>query len=262
MNGTAEGRPESTRYRIMLSNVGYARGIDGSLRSHVRHSYRYLYCPRRVQRRAIDQLKALIHEEDPDLCCLIEIDKGSVNTAFFNQMSVLVGPTYAWHDIENKYGSTSLLRRLPVSSGKCNGFLSKRSLDYEKIYFTVGTKRLIYKIKLAPGLTVFFAHFSLRRAVRREQFQELRRVIDDTEGNVIVLGDFNIFDGHQELAPLLEQGDLELVSDPTAPTFVFSGNTMALDLCFCSKALAAGSNVRVRHQEYSDHFAVILEFGA
>src|SRR3546814_12497804 len=80
----------------------------------------------------------------------------------------------------------SLLRRLPVSSGKCNGFLSKRSPDYEKIYFTIGTKRLIYKIRMAPGLTVFFAHFSLRRAVRQEQFKELRRVVDEQIGRAHV----------------------------------------------------------------------------
>jgi endonuclease/exonuclease/phosphatase family metal-dependent hydrolase len=249
------------RHKVLFTNLGYARGIGGSLREHARYAYRYIWCPRGTQRDAIAGLKRLIRREDPEVCCLVEIDRGSVNSAFFNQMDHLVDGTWRYHDIENKYGETSPLRHLPVTSGKCNGFVAKRSLPFRKIYFTGGTKRLVYKIDLDEGLTLFFAHFSLRREVREGQFRELRELFERTAGEVAIMGDFNIFRGRGELAPLLDGGGLEVVSGLDDDTFRIDGRRFAVDLCVCSTELARRAEVRVLEQSYSDHAAIVLEVG-
>src|SRR5690606_19729847 len=110
----------------------------------------------------------------------VEIDKGSLDSAYFNQLEALASEHYPFFDIENKYGPTSRLRQMRLTKGKSNGFLAKASFPYEKIYFTSGTKRLIYKIMLEPGLTLFFAHFSLKKAVRVQQLLQIRELIKQT----------------------------------------------------------------------------------
>ena len=86
--------PRHRNHKVLFANLGYARGIGGSLGDHARYAYRYIWCPRRTQREAITGLKRLIRREDPELCCLVEIDRGSVNSAFLNQMDQLVDETW------------------------------------------------------------------------------------------------------------------------------------------------------------------------
>ena len=248
-------------HKVLFSNLGYARGIRGSTREHVLYAYRHVFCPKSTQLQAIAALKRLIREEDPEVCCLVEIDSGSVTSAFVNQIEHLVDDTYPYFDIENKYGETSLLRHLPGTSGNCNGFIVKHEVPFRKIYFSGGTKRLVYEIDLDDDLTLFFAHFSLRRDVRRGQFLELRELFEQARGEVVIMGDFNIFRGHAELAPLLRGGGLEVITDVESETFRIDGRVFAVDLCVCSSSLVPRARVHVREQSFSDHAAIVLEVG-
>jgi endonuclease/exonuclease/phosphatase family metal-dependent hydrolase len=240
--------------RILFSNLGYLRGINGSMLHHVRYIHRHFYCTPEVQRAHIKQLSRLIEDESPDLCCFVEIDKGDN----LNQLEALVTEHYKYYDIENKYGINSKLRTLPVARGKSNGFLANQNYLHEKIYFTHGTKRLIYKIQLEPNVTLFFAHFSLKQAVRAEQLKQTRQLLSETPGELILLGDFNIHTGFKELAPLLHENNLLLLNEEDKPTFRFHKTKLALDLCICSHAIAKRSHLRIIHQPYSDHDALIL----
>src|SRR5690606_37374907 len=121
----------------------------------------------------LQQLQHLITTEQPDLGCLIEIDKGSFNSAYVNQLEHLIDEQYRYYDIENKYGETGHMRHLPVSEGKCIAFFSNQQVGFQKLYFTHGAKRLVYRIKPEKNVTIFFAHFSLRRSTRLQQFQTL-----------------------------------------------------------------------------------------
>ena len=56
-------------YKIFFSNIGYAKGIDGSLRQHISMAGRHFYCSLPVQEQVLAQVKALIDAEQPDLCC-------------------------------------------------------------------------------------------------------------------------------------------------------------------------------------------------
>jgi endonuclease/exonuclease/phosphatase family metal-dependent hydrolase len=239
---------------ILFSNLGYLRGINGSMLHHVRYIHRHFYCTPQQQRAYIKQVSQLIEVEKPDLCCFVEIDKGEN----LNQLEALVTEHYKYYDIENKYGLTSKLRHFPVTRGKSNGYLSKTNYLHEKIYFTHGTKRLIYKIQLEPNLTLFFAHFSLKQAVRVEQLKQVRQLLSETSGELILLGDFNVHAGFKELAPLMQENNLALLNDENTPTFTFHKTKLALDLCICSHEIAKRSHLRVVHQPFSDHDALVL----
>jgi exonuclease III len=228
--------------KILMSNLGYLRGIDGTLGQHFRYAHRHIYCSVATQKKSLKQLEKLIEREDPDICCFVEIDKGSSDLANFNQLEALISDHYVFYDIENKYGTASRLRSLPFSRGKSNAFLAKRAFDYEKIYFTHGTKRLIYKIQIDTDISLFFAHFSLKKDVRVQQLRQVRQLLQDTPGEHIVLGDFNI-----------------LMNDKDVPTFTFHRIKKALDLCICSESLAPRVKLQVIAQPYSDHSALLLE---
>jgi endonuclease/exonuclease/phosphatase family metal-dependent hydrolase len=247
---------------IFMGNLGYLRGINGSLGHHARFAYRHLYCSPKTQKECIKQVIDIIGANKPDLCCFVEIDKGSSDLRYFNQLEALVTEEYPFFDIENKYGPTSKLRHLPLMKGKSNGFLSRVKYDYEKIYFTQGTKKLIYKIKLEPGVTLFFAHFSLKKAVRALQLQQVRGLISETPGEIIFLGDFNIHTGFGELAPLLQENDLIVLNKEEEPTFRFHRTLLPLDLCVVSRGLADRIELKIIPQPYSDHEALLLTLKA
>jgi endonuclease/exonuclease/phosphatase family metal-dependent hydrolase len=243
---------------ILMSNLGYLRGIDGCLANHFRYAHRHIYCSRQVQDACLKQITEIIEREQPDICCFVEIDKGSARTRPFNQLEALVTEQYPFFDIENKYGPLSRLRSLPLTRGKSNGFLAKQKLPYEKIFFTHGTKRLIYKITLAPGVTLFFAHFSLKKVTRAQQLLQVRALLKETPGEIILLGDFNIHSGFGELAALLHENNLVLMSQEEVPTFRFHTVQLPLDLCICSHGIAKRAQLKIIPQPYSDHEALLL----
>jgi endonuclease/exonuclease/phosphatase family metal-dependent hydrolase len=244
--------------KILFSNIGYAKGIDGTLQQHFSRLGRHLYCDLPVQRQALAQLKAIIDTEKPDICCLVEIDRGSFHSAYFNQVMDLIDDNYPYHDIADKYGENSLIGKLPFHRGKSNAFLSKQKLSFDRLYFSHGTKRLIYKLSLSDDITVYFAHFSLQRKVRLKQFQELRSLIAEAHGESIILADFNIMQGFKELDPLLEKSDLEVLNKEDEHTFKFHKRELALDLCVCSKNLARRTTIKVIPQPFSDHEALLV----
>ncbi len=248
--------------RILFSNMGYARGIDGSLWHHMSRATRLLYVSHAAQEKVMRQLKDIIDRERPDLCCLVEIDRGSPHSGGLNQLEALLDMDYRHHDIADKYGADSMLGRMPLHEGKSNAFLARADLPFERLYFTRGVKRLIYKIGLAPGLTVLFAHFSLKAAVRARQMAEMRDLVGRIGGDVMVLADFNIMRGFGELEPLVRDGGLRVLNREDEPTFIFHRRRLALDLCLCTPGLASHCAVRVIPQPFSDHAALLVTVDA
>ena len=246
-------------YKILFSNLGYAKGIDGSLRQHARLIGRHFYCALPVQEQILSQVKAIIDKEKPDLCCFVEIDSGSMHSARFNQIEALMDTEYCFHDIADKYGKESRLGRMLFHKGKSNAFLSKRDIAFERLYFRHGTKRLIYQLGAVDGVTILFAHFSLSRKVRIKQFEEVRQLVKNIAGEVVILADFNIMGGFRELAPLLEGGDLCVLNKEDAHTFTFHKHRLVLDLCICSKGLADKLKLQIIPQPFSDHAALLVE---
>lgn len=245
-------------FKILFSNLGYARGISGALIHHLRYAHRHLYCPPDTQKASLKQLGELIRVEDPDLGCFVEIDQGSFSSGGYNQLEMLINQRYSYFDIENKYGEVSYLRSFFMTKGKSNAFVAKQPWPYEKLFFRHGSKRLVYKIILAQNLTLFFSHFSLSRQVRHRQLHEASSLMKTTKGESVFLGDFNILTGPQELAPLLENGFV-LLNQQQEHTFTFHKRRLMLDLCLCSPAIAGNTFMKIIPQPYSDHAALLLE---
>lgn len=247
-------------YKILFSNIGYAKGIDGSLSQHLGRFHRHLHCPIPVQQQVMMQIRGLMGEHDPDLCCFVEIEHHPPELSRYSQLEALRGDDYPFHDVADKYGLNNWLSRVPWHRGRCSAFLAKAEAAFERRYFTHGTKRLFYEIAGPDNTAIFFAHFSLQARVRAEQFRELRRLIERSGKDVIVLGDFNIMRGFAELEPLLRDGSLHVLSREDEPTFTFHRYKAPLDLCLCSASLKDRLTVRVIPQPFSDHAALLVDF--
>lgn len=245
--------------KILFSNLGYARGISGSLYHHIAYANRHVYSPRYAQKRMLKQFRDIIDAHQPDLCCMVEVDRGSIHSGYLNQLKTLMCDDYCVSDIANKYGEERLISKMPLHWGKSNAFLSRKPLHFERKYFLHGTKRLIYQIQLSEQCTLFFTHFSLQQKVRRQQFQQIRELMREVQGEVILFGDFNIFAGTSELQPLLDDGTLVLLNDPSLPTFTFHKQHMMLDLCMCTPHLKNAAKLQVIPQSFSDHAALLLD---
>lgn len=246
-------------YKILFSNIGYAKGIDGSLVQHMRHLHRHVHCPIPVQKQVMMQIQSIMKQEQPDLCCFVEIEHHDQGRKY-SQVQALADDDYPFFDVADKYGVNSWLSRVPWHRGRCNAFLSRHELAFERRYFSLGSKRLIYEVEGPENTSIFFAHFSLQKSVRAEQFREMRRLIARSGREAIVLADFNIMGGFGELTPLLRDSNLHVLSREDEPTFTFSRMRRVLDLCICSESLRDRLSLTIIPQPYSDHAALLVNF--
>ena len=155
--------------RIVYANLGYSREINGSLRHHIARAHHHVYTPRGAQMRSLESVRTTLQALKPDLSCFVEIDQGSLTNGFFDQLPVLREERHQLAVIDNKYSGTRQFRRLSISKGKSNAFLSARPAEFAKRYLDFGKKRLVYDIDIA-GLRVLMVHCSLVRRVRALQF--------------------------------------------------------------------------------------------
>lgn len=225
----------------------------------MRYAHRHFYSTHAVQRVVLDQVKALINEQKPDLCCFVEVDSGSFHSARLNQLEALINDDYPFYDIACKYGEGSPFAGMPLHRGKSNAFIARYAIEFSKRYFNSGSKRLIYQFTMPHGgVHVFFAHFSLNYATRLRQFAELQALLESVQGDKIVLGDFNIFKGIGELQPMLTHTGLKMLNNDALHTFSFHRQKHMLDLCLCSPALAEKATLSIIPQPFSDHAALLV----
>lgn len=243
--------------KILFSNLGYAKGIGGDLRTHAKRAFRHVYQTQNMQLKVLTQFRAIIEREKPDVCCMVELDQGSLHSSYFNQIKALMCEEYCVHDITGKYGEQSPLSRLPFHRGKSNAFIARQPYAFTHRYFSHGSKRLIYQITLRENLTLFFTHFSLKKHVRQQQFAEIIAFMTETPGEHLLLADFNILNGPGELEIFYRHG-YRLLNKPDEPTFTFHRWRHMLDLCLSSSGVGGGT-LQIIPQPFSDHAALLLE---
>lgn len=246
-------------FRMLFSNIGYARGIDGTLWQHISRATRHLYCSVPLQQAVLLQLKGIVTTETPDICCFVEIDEGSIHSARFNQLGYLLDDDYRFFDCADKYGPNSWIGRMPLHIGKSSAFMAKRELPFERLYFSKGSKRLIHKVVLPQDIVLYFTHFSLQRKIRHKQFEELKKLMAADPRPVILMADFNIMHGFKELAPLLGGTDLRVLNKETDHTFQIHRSKHTLDLCLCSESLVDRLQLKIIPQPFSDHAALLVD---
>ncbi|BDA85055.1 hypothetical protein Sa4125_25970 [Aureimonas sp. SA4125] len=238
--------------RIVYANLGYSRDINGSLAHHLSRLHHHVYTPRAAQMRSLEFVRDTMRRLKPDLSCFVEIDQGSITNGYFDQFPVLREDHHAFATIDNKYSGKAKFRRSPISRGKSNAFMATQPVEFTKRYLDHGKKRLVYDIDIS-GLRVLVVHCSLVRSVRAQQFSQIAGWIEERDAPTVLIGDFNMFSGERELAPLMKSEKLFHANRLSGPTFRFGPYQATLDTCLISQGLEQCCSIEIIDQPFSDH---------
>lgn len=236
-------------HRILLLNLGYETGLDGSLKGYLTQSWRYLHTPENVLRSVREGFQTLIAQVQPDICCVLEMHHDLTLLKTF--------AAYHCRHVDTKYGNGSVLKRLPFFRDNCNGIFTMDRLPCVARQFRHGTKKLLYDVKIGKDFSLLVSHFSLHASVRQQQFQEIAELVADRK-HTIVCGDFNDFGGCKELNGLLKETNLRIVRPPHGGTFPACHPRRPLDLFLCSKDIKHVHAAILKDVHLSDHLPVLL----
>lgn len=236
--------------RVMIFNVGYLTGITGRKSEYFFGTVRVVSPKLFSKKRYIEKLTDIVEQTKPDILFLAEVRNESYMTSLKN--------LFAESHIDSKYGPKSMLNRLPFFHGNCNGVFLRSTLPAKKLFLKSGTKKLVYQVDIAENRSILFAHFALGSKTRKKQFVEVAKITTGKE--VIIGGDFNIFQGTKELQELLTESDLYLVNNATDATFPSYKPTHLLDLFLASSTVKATRIDVVQDVLLSDHLPVVVDF--
>jgi len=240
-------------FKILSYNLGYCAGFTGSVPKYVLYSLRHIRCSPKVKAKVLSDVRRMLREEEPDLCCFMEIEPQSLA-----HLSESLSSVYAQSHIINKYGEESVFQTMPTFSKRSNGIMSKMELPFQTHFLKNGMKKLLYEIPVQQDLHVFAGHFALQKNTRQEQFTELKKLVAKRE-RVILCGDFNIFKGFGELDELIRHGDLQIINTEDDHTYPSHKPKKPLDLFICSKNVDVKSFRVLTESKASDHLPVMLE---
>jgi len=238
------------KIRIMIYNVGYLTGLNGSVSDYIFKSHRIIFPRNNIRKSISEKISTFIKKENPDIVFLPEVK----DRHYMTSIKSLFLKSY----INTKYIPSSILNHLPFFKGNSNGVFLKEDFTVTKFYLQNGTKKLVYKVDIQENFSVYFAHFALSAKTRKKQFLELAEIMKKDD-NCILAGDFNIFDGVKELQELLSIADLHTVNDLTKKTFPSSNPTYAIDLFLASPKVNVTSINVLSDALTSDHLPVVLD---
>jgi endonuclease/exonuclease/phosphatase family metal-dependent hydrolase len=252
--------------KILSANVGYLLDYDGSYGSYLRRPHRALLGSAAAEQRALERLVDVIDDERPDVVCLIEVDQGSFRTATDGQVEAIAdacrerGIEYV-PSATSKYGAEGILPNLPVLEHLSNGLLAQEGIEVRAHYLDTGPKRLVKEVCIDDELSLFLLHLAMRSTTRRRQLEEVADLVADRE-RTIVCGDFNPYDGLDELEVLTRGGQLKRYAPgptvPKRPLDFLVTETRTFDLFLATPDVTV-TRCEVIDVQVSDHRPIVLE---
>lgn len=235
--------------KILSFNVCYCIGMNRPSRC-----WRYFFPNRTI----INQVADFVRLIQPDVVAFTEIDSGSMRSSFCNQIRIFEeNAGFFTHFYHSKYGR--FLRKLPILRHQCNAVLTKQSkTSCTHHYLRNGIKRLVIHATIRSDIDLFIVHFSLGKKQRAAQIEELGHLLESSKCHKIVTGDFNVFDGMQELASLLQKANLRSVNQDHVQTFPSWKPRHELDFFLVSPGITV-KRFEVLQTALSDHLPIFLE---
>jgi endonuclease/exonuclease/phosphatase family metal-dependent hydrolase len=242
---------------ILTFNVGYFLGYR-SQREWLRRPHRLFVGSERAERSGMDVLTDVLVDRRPDVVALQEVDRGSFRSRTGPQDRALSrrfdeqGLEYDYR-IDTKYGPGTLFGDLPVLTHMSNMLLWNEPGESDAAYLSDGTKRLVQRLELANGVLIMSVHLSKTINTRRNQLEELRSMVADYDGPVVVAGDFNV-KSRDELEPLTH--DLDMRHHSPGKTFSTAYPTHAYDAVLTTSDLTVTECSILYDADFSDHLPV------
>ena len=206
-----------------------------------------------------EQISAFIKSVNPDITGLIEVDSGSFRSDRRNQAGEIAAALQQQHVFENKYGGTSVARRMPLLNKQGNAFLTNQEIIGLRFhYLRNGFKRLVIEAEL-NDFTTFLVHLSLKYRHRQDQLRDLYALVQAARKPVILAGDFNVFRGRRELTLFLGATGLLNANAVGTPSHPSRNPKRQLDFILHSPEIRA-TRFEAPPVRFSDHIPLIWDF--
>ena len=164
-----------------------------------------------------------------------------------------------YFDNRGPYGN-SVISKAKVLSSEVIAIPDPEIKDETGYYETRGITKV--KLDIAGGITVLQTHMGLAIAESKNATLEILKILDKTEGPVILMGDFNIRPSNPLVDMLRERlFDTALIKEEyfhTFPSYKLDYRPAKLDYIFVSKHFKTLS-VDVIKTSVSDHMPVVVE---
>ena len=250
--------------RLIVYNIEYCEGMTGLWYDYLKF-WKMFFPPKGLDHRIVESFKKL----NPDIVSLVEVDTGSFRAkkdevVYFekklgmsNFVEKIKYPLQGW---------LKLFHFVPILNKQANAIIAKKKLSKVKYHlFHEGTKRVIIEatIHVPKKLTLLLAHLALSTKTRRKQIAELVGIVNAIKNPVILMGDFNTFNGEEEIKKLLKETHLDhkYEMDPYSMTFTEPSvhPNRRLDYVLTSKQIKV-EKYRVLNFHFSDHLPLMVDF--
>ena len=250
--------------RLIVYNIAYCEGTTGLWYDYLRF-WKVFFPPKGLDQRIVNRIKKL----KPDILALVEVDIGSFRAKrdevkfFEKQLEMKSFVEKVKYPLK---GWLKLFHYVPILNKQANAIIAKEKLSKVKYHvFHEGTKRVVIEstIHVPKKVTLLLAHLALGKKTRAKQIQELTKIVNDIKNPIILMGDFNTFNGEEEIKKLLEETHLhhrfqmdKRSQTLTQPTFHPSRR---LDYVLTSKSIKVKS-YEVLNFHFSDHLPLLVDF--
>ncbi|MCK5529124.1 MAG: endonuclease/exonuclease/phosphatase family protein [Kiritimatiellae bacterium] len=215
------------------------------------------YCSRTFK--TLDKITSFMHDMNPDIVGLVEVDSGSYRTGGVNQARVIAESLGHYHTYGSKYSDRGLARLMPVINKQGNAFISRDSSTKEKFhYFDDGMKKLVIELEM-DNLRIFLVHLALGFRVRHHQLSALYDMMKDSDKPCIVAGDFNVFWGDKEVNLFLAASGLKSANIDAEKSFPSWAPTQELDFILHSPEIKT-TGFQIPQVLHSDHLPLVYDF--
>ncbi len=239
--------------KILLYNIGYGTGLKGSLKEYFLKFWRYLWASKKTAIKIAKFLK----KQNADVICLLETDVGSIRNRFHCQVKAIAKKLrLGFFQTSSKYHPDSWYCKLPFLSKHHDAVLSRRHGQVIPHYLKNGMDTLVQEF-IINNISIFTVHLGLlRKKLRKVQMKEISDMLKKCPRPHLICGDFNIFDGLDEVRDFLKDAHLKLVQNqPTFPSFK---PKRPLDLIMTCKSIRV-KTTGVMDALFSDHRPVFVE---
>ena len=251
--------------RLVCYNIEYCEGIEGRWYEYL-YFWKIFFPPKHLDWKIIKALNKL----KADIIALVEIDTGSIRSRGRDEVKYIAKKTGLRNFIEKiKYpinGWLSLFYYVPILDKQANGVISKYKFHDVKYHVLhEGTKRMVIEasVNCPKKITLLICHLALGSNTRKEQIDELIKIVNGIKNPVILMGDFNTFKGEKEIKKLLNKTHLndkiKLDSEDILLTEPSWSPYRRLDYILTSREINV-RNYKILNYHFSDHLPLMIDF--
>jgi len=237
--------------RFVLYNIRYGTGgkkIYLPWRGYLRHTGKNF-----------ERITQFLHELNPDVAGLVEVDAGSYRSGKMNQAQMIAARLGQYHVYRSKYREGSRTRHIPILNQQGNAFVVRDGEHKETFhYFDRGVKRLVIELEM-ENVSFFLIHLALGSRLRHRQLGDLYDLLQTVKKPYIVAGDFNALWGEQEIRLFQAATGLKNAHASNSPTFPSWKPKRHLDFILHSPGISI-DRCWMPNVLFSDHLPIVCDF--